>query len=56
MEYKWFFAEVVFEIIEELISLTMIPMLRDLSSHDEVDDVSKLGSVARDGKEMLVGE
>ena len=48
--------KVVLEIMEELISLMMIPMLRDRSNHDEVDDVCIPQSVARDGKEMLVGK
>ena len=42
--------------MEELIFLMPIPVLWDRSSEDEVDDVCVLGSVARDGKEMLVGE
>ena len=42
--------------MEELISLMTIPVLRDQPSHDEVDDVCIPGDVARDGKEMLVGE
>ena len=46
MEWKWFFPEVVFEIMEQLISLTMIPMLRDRSSYDEVEDVGKPRSMA----------
>ena len=42
--------------MEELISLMKILMLWDQSSHDEVDDVCILGSVARDGKEILIKE
>ena len=42
--------------MEELISLMMIPMLRDWSSHDEVDDVGKPGRMAQAGKEMLIEE
>ena len=42
--------------MEELIFLMTILVLQDRSSHDEVDNVCILGSVARDGKEMLVGE
>ena len=42
--------------MEELISLITILMLRDQSNNDEVVDVAKPGSMARDGKEMLVGE
>ena len=33
-----------------------IPVLRDRSSDDEVDNVCALGGVTRDGKDMLVGE
>ena len=33
-----------------------IPMLRDQSSHDKVDDVGKPRSVAWDGMEVLVEE
>ena len=46
----WFFPKVV------LIFFMTIPVLRDRSSHDEVHDVCIPGSVARDGKEMLVRE
>ena len=42
--------------MEELISLMAIPLLWDWSNHNEVDDVGKLGSVARDSKEMLIEE
>ena len=42
--------------MEELISLMTIPMLRDQSSHDEVDDVCIPGGMAQDGEEMLVEE
>ena len=42
--------------MEDLILLVPIPVLRDLSSDDEVHDVCIPGSVARDGEEMLVGE
>ena len=42
--------------MEELILLMTITVLRDQSSHAEVDDVCILGGVAWDGKEMLVGE
>ena len=42
--------------MEERISLMMIPILRDRSSEDEVDDVCIQGGMARDGKEMLVRE
>ena len=42
--------------MDELIFFMTIPMLGDQSIHDEVDDVGKLGSEARDGKEMLIGE
>ena len=34
----------------------MIPVLQDQSSHDEVGDVCIPGGVARDDKEILVGE
>ena len=47
---------VLFEIMEELISLMTILILQDRSSHDEVDDVGKPRSVARDDKEMLIKE
>ena len=56
MEYKRLFPKVVLELMEELIFLMPILMLRDQSSHDEVDDVRKPGSVVRDGKEMLIEE
>ena len=42
--------------MEELIFLMTILMPWDQSSHDEVQDVCILESVARDDKEMLVGE
>ena len=42
--------------MEEFIFLGLIPTLRDRSNHDEVDDVDKPGSVAQDGKKMLVGD
>ena len=42
--------------MEELISLMTIPVLRDQSNDDEVDDVCIQGGVTRDGKEMLVEE
>ena len=42
--------------MEELIFLVSIPMLWDQSSHDEIDYVCILGGLARDGKEMLIGE
>ena len=42
--------------MEEFIFLVLMPMLWDRSIHDEVDDVDKPGSVAQDGKKMLVGE
>ena len=42
--------------MEELIFFMPIPVLRDRSSDDEVDDVSVRGGVTRDGKEMLVWE
>ena len=42
--------------MEELIFLMSIPMLRDRSSHNEVDDVCIPGGVAQDGKGMLVRE
>ena len=50
----WFFPKVVLELIEEHIFLMLIPMLRDRSSDDEVDNVCVLGGMTRDGKEMLV--
>ena len=56
MEYEGFFLKVVLEIVEELISLMKIPMLRDQSYHDEVDDVCIPRGMARDGKEMLIRE
>ena len=40
--------------MEEFIFLMLIPVLRDQSSDDEVDDVCIPGGVTRDGKEMLV--
>ena len=40
--------------MEELIFLMPVPVLRDRSSHDEVDDVRILGGVNRDGEEMLI--
>ena len=42
--------------MEELIVFMTILMLKDHSSHDKVHDVCIPGSVARDGKEMLVRE
>ena len=42
--------------MEELSFLMTIPVLRDQSSHDEVDDVCIPGGVARDGNEMLIEE
>ena len=56
MKYKWFFPKIVLELMEELIFLMPILVLWDQSSDDEVDDVCVPWSVARDGKEMLVGE
>ena len=41
--------------MKECISLMIIPMFQNRSSDDDVDDVCILGGVARDGKEMLVG-
>ena len=40
--------------MEELIFLVLVPVLRDRSSYDEVDDVRVPRGVTRDGKEMLV--
>ena len=40
--------------MEELIFLMPVPVLRDRSSDDEVDDVRVVGGVTRDGEEMLV--
>ena len=40
--------------MEELIFLVPVPMLRDQSSDDKVDDVRVPWGVSRDGKEMLV--
>ena len=40
--------------MEEYIFLILVPMLRDRSSEDEVDDVRVPGGVTRDGEEMLV--
>ena len=54
MEQKRFLPKIVFELVEELIFLVPIPMLRDRSSEDEVDDVRVPGGVSRDGEEMLV--
>ena len=54
MEQKWFFPEIVLELVEELIFLVSVPVLRDRSSHDEVDDVRVPGGVTREGEEMLV--
>ena len=54
MEQKRFFPKVIFELMEELIFLMPVPVLRDRSSDDEVDDVRVPGGVTRDGKEMLV--
>ena len=44
--------------MKELTFLMSIPVLRDRSSDDEVNDlnVCVLGGVTRDGKEMLVWE
>ena len=33
-----------------------IPVLRDQSSHDEIDDVCIPRGMARHGKEMFIGE
>ena len=54
MEKKWFFPKVVLELMKELIFLMLIPVLRDRSSDDEVDDVCVPGGVTGDGEEMLV--
>ena len=40
--------------MEELIFLVSVPVLRDQSSDDELDDVPVPGGVTRDGEEMLV--
>ena len=40
--------------MEELIFLMPVPVLRDLSSDDEVDDVRVPGGTTLDGEEMLV--
>ena len=40
--------------MEELIFFMPVPVLRDRSNDDEVDDVRVPGGVTRDGKEMLV--
>ena len=42
--------------MEELIFLMSVPVLRDRSSDDEVDDVRVPGGVTRDGKEMLISK
>ena len=54
MEYKRFFSEIVLKLMEELIFLMSVPVLRDQSSDDEVDDVRIPGGMSRDGDEMLV--
>ena len=54
MEQKRFFPEIVLELFEELIFLMSVPVLRDRSSDDKVDDVHVRGGVSRDGEEMLV--
>ena len=54
MEKKWFFPKVVLELMQELIFLMPVPVLRDQSSDDEVEDVRVSRGVARDGEEMLV--
>ena len=54
MEHKRFFPKVVLELMEELIFLMPVPVLRDRSSDDEVDDVHVPGGVTQDGEEMLV--
>ena len=54
MEQRRFFPEIILELVEELIFLVSVPVLRDRSSDDEVDDVCVLGDVTRDGEEMLV--
>ena len=41
--------------MEELIFFISIPVLRDRSSDDEVDDVCVPGGVTRDGKEIVDG-
>ena len=40
--------------MEELIFLMPVPMLRDRSSDDEVDDMRVPGGVSWDGEEMLI--
>ena len=40
--------------MEQLIFFMSIPMLRDGSSHEEVDDLHKPGSVTRYDKNMLL--
>ena len=40
--------------MEELIFFMPVPVLRDQSSDEEVDDVRVPGGVTRDGEEMLV--
>ena len=54
MEQKRFFLEIILKLMEELNFLMPVPMLRDRSSDDEVDDVRVPGGVTYDGKEMLV--
>ena len=54
MEQKWFFPEIVLELVKEIIFLVSVLVFRDRSSHDEVDDVRVPGGVTRDGEEMLV--
>ena len=54
MEQKRFFPKIVLKIMDELIFLVSVPVLRDRSSDDEVDDVRVLGGVSHDGEEMLI--
>ena len=54
VEQKQFSSKVILELMEELIFLMSIPVLRDRSSDDEVDDVRVPGGVTRDDEEMLV--
>ena len=54
MEQKWFLPKIVLELMEELFFLVSVPVLRDRSSDDEVDDVRVPGGMTRDGEEMLV--
>ena len=47
MEQKWFFLEIVLKLMEELIFLVSVPVLRDRSSDNEVDNVRVLDMARR---------